>query len=42
LEGDEKDPDKIAGREAEEIFENITEFSATLKKIVAHFQKKEF
>ncbi|MBU1176830.1 hypothetical protein KKH96_00010 [Patescibacteria group bacterium] len=36
----EKDPDKIAKKEAEGIFEKIPEFSATLKKIIVHFQKE--
>ena len=36
----EKDLDVIAKKEAEEIFEELPIFSATLKKIVAHFQKE--
>ena len=36
----EKDPDKIAKKEAEKIFKELPEFSATLKKIVALFQKE--
>ncbi len=36
----EKNPDKIAGKEAKEIFDKLPEFSATLKKIVVHFQKE--
>jgi len=38
----EKDPDKMAAKIAEKMFEEIPEFSATLKKIVTNFQKKEF
>ncbi len=38
----EENPDEIAQQEAQKIFEGLPEFSATLKKIVYLFQKKDF
>jgi len=38
----EENPDEVARQEAQKIFEGLSEFSATLKKVVHLFQKKEF
>jgi len=38
----EENPDEVAQREAQEIFDGLSEFSATLKKVAHLFQKKEF
>jgi len=39
-----KNPKKIAEKEAREIFNKLPEsvFTATLKEVIANFQKKEF
>ena len=38
----EENPDEVARQEAQKIFDDLPEFSATLKKIVHLFQKKDF
>jgi len=38
----EENPDEVAQQKAQEIFDGLSEFSATLKKIVYLFQKKDF
>jgi len=37
---EEENPDEVARKEAKKIFEELPVFSATLKRVITHFQKK--